>query len=128
MESAKESALNRPTADGFSVENDPELKAYIYQQLVDLQPFLTPESQVAVLVGHEESEDGAREEHALTLVATLGEYRLEATAQSEDIYEAFMSAKSKMLLQLEELYASSVDTTDRDNEIQAVIEGRYLIH
>ena len=31
-------------------ENELELKAYIYQYLVDLQPYLAPESQVAVLV------------------------------------------------------------------------------
>lgn len=113
-----------------TVENDPELKAYIYQHLVDLQPYLMPESQVAVLVGQDAPEDGAEGsvEHALTLVATLGEYRLEAGGQNEDIYQAFIIAKRKMLQQLEEWYADSIDTRERDNEIQAVIEGRHSIH
>ena len=48
------------TSNGLSVENDPELKAYIYQHLVDLQPYLAPESQVAVLVGQETSEFHSR--------------------------------------------------------------------
>lgn len=128
MQTAKESFnTNSPSADGFSVENDPELKAYIYQHLVDLQPYLAPESQVAVLVGQDSGDDGETE-HALTLVATLGDYRLEAEGQDEDIYAAFMMAKSKMLHQLEDWYTSSVDTSERDNEIQAVIEGRHMIH
>ncbi len=127
MQTVRESALSQPTADGFSVENDPELKAYIYQNLVDLQPFLAPESQVAVLVGQDEDEDG-KFEHSLTLVATLGDYRLEAEGQNEDIYEAFLMAKRKMLHQLEDWYVSSIDNSERDNEIQAVLEGRHMIH
>ncbi len=116
------------TANGLSDENDPELKAYIYQHLVDLEPYLAPESQVAVLVGQETSEDGDTQEHALTLVATLGDYRIEAEGQDVDIYKAFIAAKQKMLSQLEDWYATSMDHNERDNEIQAVIEGRYLIH
>jgi ribosome-associated translation inhibitor RaiA len=127
MQTVRDSALNQPTADGFSVENDPELKAYIYQNLVDLQPYLAPESQVAVLVGQDEDEEG-KAEHSLTLVATLGDYRLEAEGQDEDIYEAFILAKRKMLQQLEDWYVSSIDSSERDNEIQAVLEGRHMIH
>lgn len=116
------------TEDNFSVENDPELKAYIYQHLVDLQPFLAPESQIAVMIGKNERDDGSANEHALTLVATLGDFSLEAEGQDEDVYQAFILAKRKMLTQLEDWYASSVDTNERDNEIQAVIENRHQIH
>lgn len=112
----------------ISVENDPELKAYIYQNLVDLQPYLAPESQVAVLIGQDSGEDGDLPRHALTLVATLGGYRLEAKGQDEDIYAAFMMAKRKMLSQLEDWHTTSSDSSARDNEIQALIEGRHLIH
>lgn len=126
MQTVKDSVFSQPSAEGFSLENDPELKAYIYQHLVDLQPYLAPESQIAVLVG--QADDGGTSEHALTLVATLDGYRLETEAQDEDIYEAFLLAKRKMLQQLEEWYASSIDTNERNNEIQAVLEGRYLIH
>lgn len=114
--------------DDLTIENDPELKAYIYQHLVDLQPYLAPESQVAVLVSDDFADDDETPEHALTLVATLGDYRIQAEAQHANIYEAFIAAKRKMLSQLEEWYSTSIDTSERDNEIQAVIEGRYLIH
>ncbi len=128
MQTEKESPLSPLNADDHSIENDLELKAFIYQHLVDLQPFLGSESQIAVLVGQNERTDGAPKEHALMLVATLGDYRLEAEGQDEDVYQAFILAKRKMLVQLENWYASSVDTRERDNEIQAVIEGRHLIH
>ncbi|MES2963133.1 MAG: hypothetical protein V4760_04525 [Bdellovibrionota bacterium] len=111
-----------------SIENDRELKAHIYQNLVDLQPFLAPESQIAVLVQLESDEDGSNVEHVLTLVATLGDFRMESEGRDGDIYEAFAEAKDKMLDQLEAWFADSVDTSERDAEIQSVIEGRHMIH
>ena len=117
---------------GQSIENDREFKAHIYQQLVDLQPFLSADSQVAVLVQHEQDEesleDGAEKEYALTLVATLGDYRLEAEGRDSDVYEAFSIAKQGMLEQLEEYYSMAVDTTERDAEIQTLLEGGHTIH
>ena len=124
MQTVKQTLKETPR----SVENDPELKAFIYQHLVELQPFLAPESQISVLVGQNLGVDGGVSEHALTLVATLGEYRLEAEGQDEDVYEAFILAKRRMLVQLEDWFAASVDTNERDKEIQAVIEGRHLVH
>ena len=109
----------------YSAETDPELKAFIYQHLVDLQPYLAAESQIAVLV---QAEHDIGDEETLTLVATLGDYRLEAEGHAGDLYEAFLDAKKKMLSQLEEWYLSAIDNSERDNEIQAVIEGRYLVH
>lgn len=111
-----------------SIENDRELKAHIYQSLVDLQPYLAPESQIAVLVQLESDEDGSNVEHVLTLVATLGEFRMEAEGRDSNIYDAFATAKIKMLAQLEGWFDESVDTSERDAEIQSVIEGRHMIH
>lgn len=123
----------RTTRPQHTSETDPELKAFIYQHLIDLQPYLAPESQISVLVQADsedtfEPEDGMVEEQSLTLVATLGEYRIEAEGHAVDIYDAFLDAKGKMLAQLEEMYLTSIDSSERDNEIQAVIENRHLIH
>ncbi len=112
-----------------SAENDPELKAFIYQHLVDLQPYLAAESQIAVLVPQTVLvDDDDEDEESLSLVATLGEYRLEAEGHGDDLYDAFLDAKKKMMVQLEDWYLNSIDTSERDNDIQAVIEGRYLVH
>ena len=116
-----------PNGNSTSVETDLELKAHIYQQLVDLQPYLAPESQIAVLVQQETDED-AMEEHVLTLVATLGDYRLETEGRDDNVYEAFSIAKRKMVEQLEDWYSSVIDNDDRDELIQSMIEGRHLVH
>ena len=131
-----ESGLANPfgTRDGESdpvkaIENDREFKAHIYQQLVDLQPYLEPESQISVLVQieqDEESETGTT--IGLSLVASLGDYKIEAEGRSADMYEAFGFAKQGMLVELEEYYNASIDTNTRNAEIQTLLAGGYTIH
>lgn len=142
-------AVSKPLApQAIDVENDPEFKAHVYQQLVELQPFLSPESQVAVVVkvGSETEEDftdtddestsiapdedqhEVDEDFALTLVATLGEYRLEAEGRNADLYEALGIAKRKMLQQLDEVYSSAIDSDERGTEIDALMRGELTLH
>lgn len=119
-----------------AIENDREFKAHIYQQLVDLQPFLSPESQIAVLVQQDSDQDEAEahdhdqntQGYTLTLVATLGEYRLESEGHRSDLYEAFGIAKAKMREQLEELHSAAVDSAERDARIRMLLAGGYTVH
>lgn len=115
--------------EGFEggIENDREFKAYIYQQLVDLQPYLTSDSQVAVMV-QQDPEQEDEDELTLTLVATWGEYRLEAEGTDTDLYSAFSIAKRKMIEQLDEWFNMAVDTSERDAQIQGYLDGSAMIH
>ena len=124
-----------------TIENDREFKAYIYQQLVDLQPFLDPDSQISVLVqldpgAHDEDADGSEnsEEHddemsiGLSLVATVGEYQIEAEGRDHDMYEAFALAKQAMIHQIEEFYSAAIDSNERETEIRSMLTGASTIH
>lgn len=113
-----------------AIENDREFKAHVYQQLIDLQPFLSPESEISVLVQIEqnEKEPAQNPEHVLTLVATLGDYRLEIEGRHADLYHALGIAKRKMVEQLEEIYSAAIDSDDRDEEIQGLLSGANTLH
>ncbi|RYF45790.1 MAG: hypothetical protein EOO38_15390 [Cytophagaceae bacterium] len=114
-----------------AIENDREFKAYIYQQLVDLQPFLEPESQISVLVQIEQDPEETSESGttiALTLVASIEDYKIEAEGRSADMYEAFSYAKQGMMVELEEYHNASIDTNVRNAEIQTLLAGGYTIH
>ena len=118
-----------------TIENDREFKAYIYQQLVDLQPFLDPDSQISVLVQldpNEENADGSDHEDemsiGLSLVATVGEYQIEAEGRDHDMYEAFALAKQAMIHQIEEFYSAAIDTNEREAEIRSMLTGASTIH
>lgn len=116
-----------------AIQNDREFKAHVYQQLVDLQPFLSPDSQVAVIVNigqddDDEFSEDMESDYALTLIATLGEYRLEAQGRNSDLYEALGIAKRKMLQQLDEVFNSAIDSNERNSEIDDLMQGKLTIH
>ena len=112
-------------SNGTSHEMDPELKAYIYQHLMDIQPYLLANAQVAVLV--QRAEDDATD-YLVTLVATLNEGRMEAEGQHGDIYEAFNKAKETMIHQLAEVQNSMMDPAEREVEVRAALNGTYTLH
>lgn len=118
------SETNTTSGTTATVETDREFKAHIYQQLVELQPYLNPDSQVAVLVQQDDSD----QEYVLTLVTTMGEYRIESESKNADLYEAFGGAKRKMIQQLDEWFSVAVDTSERDERIQSLLEGGQLLH
>lgn len=112
-----------------SIESDREFKAYIYQQLVDLQPYLEPESQISVLVQveqDEETETGLT--IILSLVASVSDYKLESEGRSADMYEAFSMAKRSMLAELEQYYNAAIDSTERESEIRTLLSGGMTLH
>ena len=112
-----------------SIESDREFMAHVYQQLAELQPFLTPESKISVVV-NSDNEDAVAKDGCfeLMLVATMGDYRLEAEGRNADIYEALGIAKRKMLQQLDEVYGSVIDSNERASEIDALLRGDLTIH
>jgi ribosome-associated translation inhibitor RaiA len=118
--------------DAAEVGKDREFKAHVYQQLVDLQPFLSPESQVTVVVkvaaDEKDSRTGLDEDYQLTLVANLGDHRLETEGRNADLYEALGIAKRKMLQQLDDVYGSVIDANERSSEIDALLKGELTIH
>jgi ribosome-associated translation inhibitor RaiA len=111
-----------------AIENDREFKAHIYQQLVDIQPFLTPESQVAVSIQLEQDPPSNEMNYVLTLTTFLGEYRVEVEGRSSDVYESFGEAKSKLIRQLDEVYGAAIDSTEREVEIQSLLSGELTLH
>jgi ribosome-associated translation inhibitor RaiA len=118
-------------ATNTSYEMDPEFKAYIYQHLMDIQPYLIANAQVAVLVQRAEGDvpvDADEPDYLVTLVATLGDGRMEAEGQHEDIYEAFNKAKNNMISQLSEIQNSMLDPAEREVEVRAALNGTYTLH
>jgi ribosome-associated translation inhibitor RaiA len=139
--------VKMPAVQTHAYETDRELKAYIYQQLVDIQPFLVADSQVAVMVHQvpaeqdetlknsdqtppqKKSKKAARaQDFVVTLIATTEDGRLESEGQALDIYEAFSKAKNQMQIQLEEWQNAQMDPLDREVAIQSVLNGSQLIH
>lgn len=128
----RESYTSVEQTNSTSHEMDAELKAHIYQHLMDLQPYLLANAQVAVLVQRAEGESSQTEndepDFLVTLVATLNEGRMEAEGEDADIYEAFNKAKLTMIQQLAEVQNSMMDPAEREVEVRAALDGTYTLH
>lgn len=108
------------------LETDPEIKSYIYQQIHDFGPFVTPETMVMVLARdpeisysseletesvdeqmefeeHEKEALAAHYKYRIVIILKEGDSSIEAEAFHNDIYEAIRLAKEKLLARLIEI-------------------------
>lgn len=123
-------AATKNSAVKAAIESDRDFKAHIYQQLVDLQPFLAEDSQISVAMQVEKDPEHPEEkpECVLTLHTNVGQFQLETEGRDKDQYRALEIAKQKMVQQLNEVHAAAIDTRERNAHIQALARGELTLH
>lgn len=123
------------------LETDPEVKSYIYQQILDFNTFVTPETLVMVLARdpaasyseqaegedaeemeeyfmHEEESIAAGYKYRLAIILKDGDSSIEAEAFHNDIFEAIRLAKEKLMAKLIEIQEEIENPADRINAIK----------
>lgn len=110
------------------IEVDREFKAHIYQQLVELQPMLSGNSEISVQVQIEKDEKTGALIYEMKLVANIDEGRIESSGRAGDIYSSLSTAKQNMMGQLKGIYNIILDTSEREEEIQGILEGKRNLH
>lgn len=127
------------------LETDPEIKSYIYQQILDFNPFVTPETLVMVIArdpkssyladaDHEDEDNdisslemqeqeaiGADYKYRIAVVLRDGDSAIEAEAFHDDVFEAIRLAKEKLVARLVEIQDELEKPSDR---IKAIQEAR----
>ena len=118
---------------------DKELQAYIYQQVSEIEPYLVPNTQVAVLVQSIEEKAKSADEVAakklkatppkilVKLVASIAAGKIEAEGIDVDVYQAISNAKNYLMFQIEAI-SNSEDSEERDTKVRNLINGNFLIH
>lgn len=127
------------------LESDPEIKSYIYQQILDFNPFVTPETLVMVVArdptavyiresvptddedlvidDHEETEAKALAagfKYRIAIILKDGDSAIEAEAFENDIFEAIRLAKENLVARLIEIQEEMEKPADR---IKAILEA-----
>ncbi len=106
------------------IETDTEVKSYIYQQVADFNPYVTPQTLIMVIArdpkelhvnstdeeenhfddGHNQEglshEELSKYKHRIAIVLEENGTTLEAEAYHDDIYEAIKSAKMSLIEKL----------------------------
>jgi len=126
----------------------PEVKSYIFQALMDFEPFTTPQTQVSViakdplgLLTNDEHEDSTDYDHGqiperkklrkmYRISITLSEDGgvLSAEGLHEDIYEAIKIAKNKLLVTLNEIQDEIISNSERHQQIRHAIAAGEEVH
>ncbi|AGH94684.1 hypothetical protein [Pseudobdellovibrio exovorus] len=130
------------------LETDPEVKAYIYQQILEFNPFVTPETVVMVVardpqVSYLSERTGETEEveeyadleassiaesyrYRLAIVLKDGESSIEAEAFHNDIFEAVRMAKEGLIEKLIEIQEEIENPVDRINAIKEASDNTQI--
>lgn len=118
------------------IEESPEVKAFIYQQIVEFEPYVTPSTKIAVVakdpmklnsqIDAEEQGISAEElsrMYRISITLFEEETQINAEGLHADIFEAIRSAKDKLIKQLIEIQESVVSTQDRQEQINFALQN-----
>jgi len=118
------------------LEKSPEVKSYIYQQLMEFEPYVTADTIVAVVAKDPKKlaiqfeADGKHEEiknlpmmYRIAIVLKEGETKIQDEGLATDIFEAIKIAKEKLLVRLQEIQDSVVSKSERLQQIHAALQN-----
>jgi len=127
------------------LETDPEVKSFIYQQIVDFNPFVTPDTLVMVIARDpnasyndsideedeffdedETSEESKKYKYRIAVILKEGENSIEAEAFHDDIFEAIRLAKDHLIERLLEIQEEVESPQDRINAIKDASENKQI--
>lgn len=134
MNRTKES-LNDTTVAKKLLEQDPEVKSFIYQQIVDFEPYVTPTTAVAVIAkdprplkerleknGHKVSEKEFSKLFRISIVLSENGTQLQAEAVDYDIYHAIKKAKDILLKKLIVVQDKIMSNKERNLQINHYLQ------
>lgn len=121
--------MDRRSSTLIPIEETPEVKSFIYQQIVDFEPFLTSSSLVSVISKNpEEGRVTGPRGPAHRILFSIKEegVSLEEEGSSDNIYEAILEAKNKLYQKLLLIQDSVVSQQDRIAQIRFISSGTNL--
>ena len=127
---------NLPNPSIQVIEQNPEVKSFIYQQIAEFEGFVTPQTVVAVVArdpkklalqyetdGKDFSAKDLKKLYRIAIVLSESGSKIEDEGVHKDIFEAIRLAKTNLLKKLIAIQDSVVSQQDRIIEI-----NHYLHH
>jgi hypothetical protein len=125
------------------LEADPEVKSFIYQQILDFNPFVTPETLVMVIARdpkaayepeqdtHDFSDEATASDqnckYRIAVILKDGDTSIECEAFENDIFDAIRLAKDRLVARLVEIQNEIESPQDRLNAIKEANDNK-LVH
>ena len=110
-----------------SLEQSPEIKAYVYQRLQEFEPYLLPNTQTGVFIQRAKHVTNSEKEHfevSLTLNTEGG--KLQAHGVADDVYAAISQASQTLMNQISTIHNAVISSQERNQEIARAFRNQYL--
>ncbi len=121
------------------IEENPEVKSFIYQNISEFEPYITPETVITVVArdpkklalqyetdGVEFDPDELKKMYRIAISLKEGDSKIEAEAVHKDIYMAISMAKDNLMRKLVAIHDSVVSQQDRIVEINHFLQNPVL--
>lgn len=121
------------------IEDSPEIKSYIYQQIVEFEPFVTPETVVAVFAldpkklklqfqieGKDDLIKDLNNLYRIGIVLKDSEAQLKAEATDYDLFAAIRKAKENLLVQLADIQDKVITSQERIEQINSLMQNNEV--
>ncbi len=113
-----------------------EVKSYIYQQIMEFEPYVTSDTVVAVIArdpkklmlqleseGKTELIEKLPKMYRIAIVLKEGDTKIQDEGLSEDIFEAIRIAKDKLLIRLQDIQDTIMSKSERLQQIQNALQN-----
>ncbi|MEK6773050.1 MAG: hypothetical protein AABY64_03845 [Bdellovibrionota bacterium] len=118
------------------LEKSPEVKSYIYQQILEFEPFVTADTVIAVIArdpkklmlqleseGKTELIEKLPKMYRIAIILKEGDTKIQDEGLADDIFEAIKIAKEKLLVRLQAIHDSVISKSERLQQIQNALQN-----
>lgn len=122
-----------------AIEDSPEVKSYIYQQIAEFAPYVTPQTVIAVISkdpmklalqyeaeGRESEIEGLKSQYRISISLKEGDAKIAAEGVDKDIFSAIRIARDILLKKLIAIQDSVVTQQERNMEIHHALQNTLL--
>ncbi len=108
---------------------DPELKAHIYQQLTEFEPYLLPGSHVTVSINNKQSKSKQkRKKFTVTFSLAAEGSKITGKGSSDNVFQAAINAKNTLLRKFDNIQDEVISPLERESEINEIVKGNSVLH
>lgn len=122
------------------IEESPEVKSYIYQQIMEFEPYVTPQTVVAVIAknpkklalqyeaeGRDVDLQDLASHFRISITLKEGDAKITAEGVDKDIFAAIRLAKEHLLEKLQAIHENVESQQERNMAIHHALQNN-LIH
>lgn len=121
------------------IEQSPEVKSYIYQQITEFEPFITPDTVISVIArdprklmlqletdGHFIEPEKLSKMFRIAIVLKEGDTHIQEEGLHDDIFEAIRLAKAKLIKRLVQIQDAVISNQDWQEQINHAVQGTQV--